>query len=302
MPTPTVVLYHHFTDAPTEFEAGIGVASRPESFARHLEYFRRNYDMIGLNDLIGGSLPARPLLLTFDDAYRSVLEMARAHLAPAGIPAVLFTNPHLLAPAAPGLDNVLSWYSARHGLGSLCARIGGSSATDLGELLQGPVARMGSVKRQTLRLELMREGGMGPDEVARRSPVLTPDDLRELVGLGVEIGNHTASHVHCRALDPAERRAELVEARERLEALCGRPVRAFSVPYGNSADLTPDVLSTLRESGHQAIFLVHARSNRFRPAPDIWYRVSLHDEPISRLHRSLRLMPMLRSLRARIRA
>lgn len=301
MPTPTVVLYHHVAAAPTAFEAGIGVTSRPESFVRHLDHFRRNYDMIGLDDLLGGSLPARPLLLTFDDAYRSVLEMARAHLAPAGIPAVLFTNPDLLAPAPPGLDNVLSWYAARHGLAALRARLGGGPEAGLGGLLQGPVARMGAAARQALRLELMREGGMGAPEMAGRSPVLTPQDLRELVGLGVEIGNHTASHVHCRALDAAERRAELVAARERLEGLCGRPVRAFSVPYGNAADLTPEVLSTLRGSGHRAIFLVHARSNRFRPAPDIWYRVSLHDESVFRLQHSLRLMPMLRSLRAGLR-
>ena len=133
-----------------------------------------------------------------------------------------------------------------------------------------------------------------------RSPVLAPEDLRTLTRLGVEIGNHTATHVHCRALDAAEQYTELVASRQRLEEICGQPVRAFSVPYGNADDLTPVVQSALRDSGHRAIFLVHARSNRFRPSPDVWYRVSLHDEPVSRLDRELGLKPLLRSLRALI--
>lgn len=301
MNAPNIVLYHHIASTPSEFEEGIGVTSRPESFAAHLEHFRLNYDMISLEELLKGPLPPRPLLLTFDDAYLSVLEVVRTHLAPVGIPAVLFTNPGLLAPAPPGLDNVLSWYCSRHGLAALCEQIGVGVVANLGDLLRGPVAWMSSAQRQVLRLKLMHVGGMGPNDIARRSSLLTPDDLHELIEHGVEIGNHTATHVHCRALDATERHAELVHAREQLEALCGRSVRAFSVPYGNTADLTPEVLSILRDSGHKAIFLVHARSNRFRPAPDIWYRVSLHDEPVSSLQRTLRLMPVLRSLRAMAR-
>lgn len=297
MTAPVIVLYHDIAPGPTAFESEIGVTSRPESFDAHLAHFRRNYDMIGLGDLIEGRLPRRPLLLTFDDAYRSVLEVARRRLAPLGIPAVLFTNPDLLAPAPPGLDNVMSWYAVRHGLDTLCDRTGGGTHTSVGDLLRGPVARMGARARAALRHRLMQEGGLTAGEIAARSPILTPEDLRELVQLGVEIGNHTASHVHCRALDDGERRDELIEARARLEAICGTPVRAFSLPYGNVADLTPAVAADLRSSGHHAIFLVHARSNRFRPAPDVWYRVSLHDEPVGRLGRDLGVMPMLRSLR-----
>lgn len=298
MTAPVIVLYHDITDTPSAFESGIGVTSRLESFDAHLEYFRRNYDLIGLGDLLDGPLPRRPLLLTFDDAYRSVLDVARTHLNPAGIPAVLFTNPDLLAPAPPGLDNVLSWYEACHGLAALCSCVGLGSYPSLGALLLGPIAGLGATEREALRRRLMDAGGMDAVAIAARSPVLSPEDLRTLTGLGVEIGNHTASHVHCRALDAAERQTELVESRTRLEAICGRPVRAFSIPYGDAADLTPDVHAGLRSSGHQAIFLVHARSNGRRPAPDVWYRVSLHDEPVSRLGRKLGLLPRLRSLRA----
>ena len=108
------------------------------------------------------------------------------------------------------------------------------------------------------------------------------------------------THVSCRALKSEEFEEEIVAAKSRLESLSGTPVRAFSVPYGNERDLTPEMLDVLRSSGHEAIFLVHARSNMCRPAPDIWYRTSLHNEAPRKLPVSLRYAPALRSIKHRL--
>ena len=61
-------------------------------------------------------------------------------------------------------------------------------------------------------------------------------------------------------------------------------------------------MTALRQSGHQATFLVHARSNRQRPAADIWYRTSLTDAPPFRLGLELGVMPVLRSLKSASKA
>ena len=74
-------------------------------------------------------------------------------------------------------------------------------------------------------------------------------------------------------------------------------MRAFSFPYGNQRDATPAVLAALRESGHEASFLVHARSNAQRPAADVFYRTSLSDDPVYRLGLKLGMLPALRSLK-----
>ena len=113
----------------------------------------------------------------------------------------------------------------------------------------------------------------------------------------MEIGNHTNSHVHCRSLEPAEITAEIEGAKTELERMSGQNIRAFALPYGNQRDLTPMLLKTLRSTGHQAVFLVGAKSNYIRPADDIWYRVSLSGKPLHPLSRTLRVFPILRSLR-----
>lgn len=297
MTSATIVLYHDIQSFPTSLELALGVNALPESFAAHLTYFEKNYDLIDLDTLIHGPLPRRPLLLTFDDCYRSVLDVARSMLAPRGIPAVLFTNPDLLGPYNPSFDNVLSWFATRRGMPALLEELGLDGYPTVGALLSGAMSQRNASERQAICDRLKIAGGMMSEDLLARSPILTVEDLRELWALGVEIGNHTARHVHCRSLSADEQEYELVDARRRLEDVCGRPVRAFSVPYGNEADLTPEVLSILRASGHSAIFLVHARSNRFRPAPDVWYRVSMHDEKISELRGHLRLLPFLRGLK-----
>lgn len=298
MAAATIVLYHDISATASPFESGLGLGTRPENFTAHLAYFEKNYDLIDLDTLLSGSLPRRPLLLTFDDCYRSVLDVARDVLAPRGVPAVLFTNPDLLGPNAPSLDNILSWYAARHGLPALLAELDLQGYATVAAVLSEAMALRTATQRRDIRDRLMAAGGMATADLAGRNPVLTAADLRELSELGVEIGNHSASHVHCRSLTAEERGEELAGACQKLEQICGRPVRAFSVPYGNEADLTPEVLVTLRASGHSAIFLVHARSNRFRPAPDVWYRVSLHDERPTKLRNRLHMLPLLRSLRA----
>ena len=155
--------------------------------------------------------------------------------------------------------------------------------------------KLGAAQRSSLKQRLKAKFEIS--SLAGRGPLLTREDLPRLHAYGMEIGNHTSSHVHCRALDSSELRAEAGGAKLELERLSGRSVRAFALPYGNPLDLTADLLDSLRSTGHKAVFLVGARSNRFRPAADIWYRVSLPDVPSTSLPRRLTLYPLLRSLR-----
>ncbi len=292
-----VVVYHNISDHPSDFEAPLGVSTPTGRFAQQIERLARDYDVIDAGTLISGRLPRRPLLITFDDHYRSILDAVRAVLAPRGLPAVLFTNPGLLGRESLPLDAALGWVVSRHGLAALAAALGAPGTPTLPDLLFGPLAALGPSERRELCGDLVRRFGIGPEALAGRSPPLEPADLRELALLGVEIGNHTASHASCRALRGEERWAEVVGAKEALEAITGRPVRTFSVPYGDPADLPPEMLALLRASGHEATFLVQQRSNRWRPAPDVWFRTSLEGAGPRALWPELEARPLWRGLR-----
>jgi peptidoglycan/xylan/chitin deacetylase (PgdA/CDA1 family) len=293
---PSVVCtLHHNIGGESAFERGLNLSCELESFDAQVKWLVRNYDIINLDCLLSGKLPRRPLLLTFDDAFRSVLEVGRQILAPRGLPSVYFINPGLLGASALSFDSLLAWANIRIGIGALCEAIGVLPRASLASLIWTDMARLGPAARAVVRQRLI--SAVGQPDMTERAELLRPGDLAEMAALGMEVGNHTMTHVHCRALTPAEMQAEVVDARIELERLGGRRVRAFSVPYGNEADLTPALLQTLRASGHEAIFLVHARSNWRRPAPDVWYRTSLTSQPPGALYRKLVLLPALRTVR-----
>lgn len=294
MPAVTCVLHHHI-GAESAFERQLGVTTAPEMYEAQIDWIARNYDLIDLDTLLSGKLPKRPMLLTFDDAFRSVRDVARSVLAPRGIKSVFFVNAGLIGGNEISLDSTLTWAAGEVGLDQLCDLIGVPRRDTIGQLVVGDMAAFGAAERAGIKAKVL--AAFGPPDLTARAPLLSAEDLRELPGLGVEIGNHTMTHVHCRALSSAEIEREVVEARTQLEALSGTGVRSFSVPYGHEKDLTPEMLKALRASGHEAIFLVHARSNRHRPAPDIWYRTSLRNERPGELKKMLKYLPLLRTVK-----
>lgn len=65
-----------------------------------------------------------------------------------------------------------------------------------------------------------------------RPGFLSSAQVRELAATGLEIGCHSMSHAFLNEVDDARLAREVVEAKQRLEEMCGRPLRSFSCPGG----------------------------------------------------------------------
>lgn len=295
------VLYHHVAERPTPLIDALGVTTPPAVFEAHLEYFARHYDVVDLGQVLSGRLPKRPLLITFDDGYRSVLDVAGPLLKRHDLPSVFFLSAAFLEPGSLPLDNLLCWLSHREGLAALEREITSGPATHgtLRELM-AVVAAMPFERRAVLGDELAERFGVDRARLRDESGLfLGRHELPALAGFRMEIGNHTRSHLHCRALAgrPEAATAELVDHRRLLEEWSGTEVRSFSYPYGSRSDAAPEIESALARSGHRATFLVQARSNpRAHPGPS-WHRVSFQAQPASRLYLRLAVLPRLRTIK-----
>jgi peptidoglycan/xylan/chitin deacetylase (PgdA/CDA1 family) len=298
----TCVSYHHFERAPSLFTGSLGVSTSPEAFARHLSYFKRHYTPISLEQLLSGDLPANPLLLTIDDCYRSVLEIAAPMLAEHRIPALLNTNPKVIAGGFAPIDNVLSFALEELGATGLGIAVGLSDpwSCTIRRVVREILPTLDIDGREAMKRKLMRLLGVREaDLVEHMDLFLTPEQLTALVrNHNVTIGNHTVSHSHLRCLTPAAARAEIGDGKRQLEAMSGTKVRAFSFPYGSRLDATPEILAMLRESAHEAIFLVQRRTNVVRPAADIWYRQSMAEDSTANLPVKLTILPRMGELKA----
>lgn len=294
-----VVLYHHLADRSTDVEGPLHVNTPPALFEAHIRRLARDYDVVDLEAVISGSLPRRSLLITFDDGYRSVLDVGLPVLARHGLPSVFFVSSAFVDPMSLPFDNLLCWLAARVGVDEVAARVfEGESAIRTIEQLVHLTTCLPYWQRIRLGRELTERYAVDVSQIRGESGLfLELDDLRRLAEFGCVVGNHTRSHVACHTIPDEEvGAAELIDHQHDLQRWTGAPVKAFSYPYGNRRDATPVVERLLTESGHEASFLVESRFNHGQPGSP-WNRVSLHHQPCARLTAELELLPQLRTLR-----
>jgi peptidoglycan/xylan/chitin deacetylase (PgdA/CDA1 family) len=286
----TIITYHQFGDRPSV----LGNVTSPDAFAAQLEFYSQNYNAISLADLLAGDIPDNALLITIDDAYRSVAEVAAPALKGRGMPALFFVNPLPIKQAFVPLQDVIASACGVAGWEkTAAAAFPGARTKSIADLL---ATASRAADAQTVKSRVLSLLGCSETDLHATSRLfLRVEDLRRLADCGVEIANHTMTHVRCGPLGENELRREIVDAKSLLEELAGTRVRAFAFPWGSEADATPLALQAIRGSGHEAIFLMHARRNVDRPASDIWYRTLVTNETGWRLSLQLNVLPRLRS-------
>lgn len=177
--------------------------------------------------LAGGSpLPARPVLMTFDDGYRSFLTAAEI-LGRHGIPAVLF------ACSGPVERQAALWFDA-------VARVRGEEEVERLKEVPYPVLR-----EQAAALE--RAVSASEPEA-----LLSPAELHAVASRpACEIGGHTVSHPILARAGRRDQQEEIAANRSRLQEWTGRPVTAFAYPNGQPGqDYTPETVELVRQAGY----------------------------------------------------
>ena len=300
---PTVVVYHHLSANRDPLTSQLEVATDPDVFVQHMRYFAKNFDLISPADLIAGRTPRRALLVTFDDCYRSVLDVGGPVLRMLNAPGIVFLNPGTALPDTLPLDNLLSLAVEQLGLAGLLSHLGlsGSAIGSMGDLIWNYVSRLSQAQIMALQAGVLHVLGTTLADIRRGSRLfLAETDISSLADYRIDVGNHSMSHCFFRSLSPDELVTEIEGARVALQRLSGQPVTCLSIPYGSEIDATASALDIARAGGHRAIFLVHGRSNRFRQVPDVFFRTSLRDTRREYLPVSVHVLPTLRTIRDRL--
>jgi peptidoglycan/xylan/chitin deacetylase (PgdA/CDA1 family) len=302
------VVFHNISATESLFTREMGVTITPRDFESALTFFTRYYTPVRLQDVLadrdGRGLPPRPILVTFDDGYASSMEWAAPLCHRFGVPAVFFLNAafldnHVLAP-----DNLVCYAANVLGMETINEAVRAVKGADaptiksLAEVFSCFFPLISLMERRVFLDALAHLGGISERQLAGEAGLyLTRKEVRDLATSGFEIGNHTHTHVHCRALTPESIGEEIDRNKSELESLSGKKVQSFSVPYGSSADLTNELVGHLKLSEHDAVFLSESVANRRGADHFHLDRVSTRANGDDSLFFDIEVLPRLRAIR-----
>lgn len=290
----TVLAYHRVTDphVPGFDTFKSNVSATPAAFAAQMDFVKQRFNVVSMTEVLAwlcgdGALPAKPLLITFDDGYRDNLDNALPVLQQRNLPAVIFLTTDYTGEILPFYWDLIAY----------CFHHTPRTAVDLP--LVGPRQWQRDEKsRARVMAEWLNLLKRAPDEEKWRAvrqlpralevPVpadafaglhLSWDQVRTLVTSGIEMGAHTQSHPILTRISLEQAQREVTGSKHRIEMEINRPVTTFAYPNGSTADFNPDLQKLLRQEGFEAAFTLvpgPTHPTEVRRAPLAIRRILIH--------------------------
>lgn len=281
LPIVGIVTFHHIHDAEEhgEYPYDPDVAdATPPQFRRRLEALARIGTPISMAELLrglgGAALPPNPLMITFDDGYRSCHDVALPILRELGIPATFFIATSFVA------RRTLYWWErialALHAARRWRARLAYPRALEIDT--RDPAVRrtLDDLVKNTWGLDVERfldelclalDVAWSPAIEAEHADrlIMTWDHVRALARAGMAVESHTRHHRVLETLDDDALRDELVGSRRDLERELGRPVEAIAYPVGRRIQ-QPRIWAAVAAAGYRVGFANSGGVNLLWPA------------------------------------
>ncbi len=253
-----VLTYHRIVPHADDPATTPGIASATaERFERQVRFVAREFEPVGLRDVLdacgnGGRLPARALLVTFDDAYRDFATLAWPILQRNRVPATLFVPTAYVGCVGP----VFWWDRLYHSLMRTSQRtlavetVGAFALRTLAERRAAFTSIRNRMKAlmhdDAMRLVDAVCEAVGEPLEQIESSVLSWDALRSLASAGVDLASHTHTHPLLNRVSPERVQQEIELSQRALQAELGTAPPVLSFPNGAHDD---DAVEIARRAG-----------------------------------------------------
>jgi peptidoglycan/xylan/chitin deacetylase (PgdA/CDA1 family) len=238
-------------------------SATPEGLDRHLQLLKRHFDVVAPDQLDEHLLATggRHVIVTFDDGYRDLYELAHPVLQANNVRALMFLCTGFIDGHASAWWDEIGWM-LRH--------------TPLSQLPPGPWSRrplplIGANVEFAIDLLTRAYWELEPPQASEflsllasvtssgRRPTNTEDWITwdmawKLKAAGHEIGAHTESHPVLSRLPRAQQLEEIVASRDRIEAVLGDCPRWLAYPVGAKEAFDTTTLEVAREAGVELAF------------------------------------------------
>jgi peptidoglycan/xylan/chitin deacetylase (PgdA/CDA1 family) len=280
-PVLSIVTYHHVAEADhfAPFDPNIADAT-PDQFRRQMETLARYATPIGVDELLraihGDPLPKNPVMVTFDDGYRSCHDVALPILRAVGMRATFFVSTSFVT------ERRIYWWERISLLLGLSKRktavltyprpmvldlTDPKTADKLNAMIKDTPVHEIDVERFLDEIGVALEVEWNREIEARYADhlIMTWEQVRALARAGMDVESHGRRHRVLQTLDAPSLEDELTGARRDLEAQLGRPVRAMAYPVGRRINGQRQIRSALTAAGYQVGMSNHSGVNRWWP-------------------------------------
>jgi peptidoglycan/xylan/chitin deacetylase (PgdA/CDA1 family) len=237
-----ILMYHSVLDSPSQQADSLGGIIHSRSvFSGQMELLAREFHPLGLDELAAllhgkEDIPARSVVVTFDDGYRDNSEIALPILDQFGVRAAFYVTVDCIEKGLP------PWPSRVRFALRTSSRKTWTDPTGIAWPLQTEMDRdrafskacefccrlAGAAQEQLVaRIKDELEIGSlpGSDHL-----MMSWDEVRRLAERGHVVGSHTLSHPNMAQIPIADARIELEQSRTLLEKHLNMPVTHFSYP------------------------------------------------------------------------
>jgi peptidoglycan/xylan/chitin deacetylase (PgdA/CDA1 family) len=257
----SILMYHGVVRTPLEVPDWCFVSE--DNFSRQMDYLSRHFRVVPLGqaarELREDCISEPTVVITFDDGYQNVHDVAFPILAGYKLPSTVFINTAFINTAqtvwfcllnqaiAETKQTELSWGDEVFDLSNTASKARSSAR------LQSLVKRLPHAELLEKVAEIREALGIRtPMEVAAGSPFRMLDN-HSIVAMSasglVEFGAHTATHTILTRVDETRARQEITSSIEDTQRLTGKPCRSFAYPNGQPRDYNAAMVEFLADSG-----------------------------------------------------
>jgi peptidoglycan/xylan/chitin deacetylase (PgdA/CDA1 family) len=258
-----ILMYHSVMDDPSLAGTTLGgIVHSTAVFRGQMEVIARDFHPVSIDDILPflkgeKSLPARPVIVTFDDGYADNYQVASGILNAFGIPGVFYVTVDCIE------RQRLPWPSLlRHAFLTSHKKNWASEENKLWPLssVEERVHAFEHASESCSRLSGVRQDEFVQavqDQLETESPsslrlMMNWDEVRGLARNGHTVGSHTMTHPNLAHIPESEAHSELLEAKQKLDQKLASPTIHFSYPCpALQPHWTERTVNASREAGYK---------------------------------------------------
>jgi peptidoglycan/xylan/chitin deacetylase (PgdA/CDA1 family) len=260
--TPKILMYHRFSENPQP-----GFVHR-EAFEKQIEYLKNNFNLGTLNDLVKtyrqqGNFPTNTIVITVDDGYSDLYEIAFPILKKYNVPATFFVTNRFVDGDFwlwPDCVRYILEHSNEIDLSRISSDLEYTTKqmTDhdrqavWGMIITFLLSIAEDEKNHWLAKFAELQNVKFPDKPIEDYRAVSWSQVKELNASNIEIGVHTQSHPSLGRLKENQLSTEIQGAVEIIQSQIGKSPTSFCFPNGQPSDYTESVKQHVKDAGCQS--------------------------------------------------